>query len=122
MTRVVFTCTNCGAFYRAMQKHRHLSAPPRSFNCAECNVPVYSWEGRFSYVQWRRFVPAIQSMQTKPNSTKQSQASDAIQARRLLLAFRSIRDRAARLRIVEMAEAMAVDNQAGCEAASEHNS
>lgn len=119
MTRIVFSCTNCGAFYRAVQKHRNLSAPPRSFNCSECNVPVYSWEGHFNYMRWRRFVPTVQTKRTLP---KQNQATDAAQTLRLLLAFRSIGDRAARLRIIGMAEAMAADNRAGPELADEHKS
>ncbi|MEH2704096.1 hypothetical protein DXU06_04945 [Bradyrhizobium elkanii] len=50
--------------------------------------------------------------------TKQSEAADALEAFRLLMAFRSIRDRAARLRIVEKAEAMA-EHQRDDEAADE---
>lgn len=54
--------------------------------------------------------------------TKQTQATDAAEALKLLTAFRSIRDRGARLRVIEMAEAMAAENQAGREAADEHKS
>ncbi|MCP1970820.1 hypothetical protein [Bradyrhizobium elkanii] len=117
MTQVVFTCTDCGALYFAVQKERRASTPPRSFNCAECNAPVYSWEGQFNYIHWRRFVPAIRDQGVI--STKQSEVADAPEAFRLLLAFRSIRDRAARLRIVEKAEAMA-EHQRDDEAVDEH--
>ncbi|MBP2427612.1 hypothetical protein [Bradyrhizobium elkanii] len=116
MTQIVFSCTNCGALYRAVQKPRNLSKSPRSFNCAECNAPVHSWEGQFNYIYWRRFVPAIRDEGVI--LTKQSEAADALEAFRLLMAFRSIRDRAARLRIVEKAEAMA-EHQRDDEAADE---
>jgi hypothetical protein len=42
--------------------------------------------------------------------TKERQARDAADTFRLLRAFRSIRDRAARRRIIEMIEAMADDH------------
>ncbi|MFK4401905.1 hypothetical protein [Bradyrhizobium elkanii] len=117
MTQIVFSCTNCGALYRAVQKQRNASKSPRSFNCAECNAPVHSWEGQFNYLHWRKFVPTIRD--EGMILTKQSEAADALEAFRLLIAFRSIRDRAARLRIVEKAEAMA-EHQRDDEAADAH--
>lgn len=49
--------------------------------------------------------------------TDQSEAVDAAEAFRLLVAFRLIRDRAIRFRLIEKAEAMAADKQAGRETA-----
>lgn len=120
MTQVVFTCTDCGALYFAVQEQRRAPTPPRSFSCAECNAPVHSWEGQFNYTHWRRFVAARNAIRDQGVIlTTQSEAADAAQAFRLLLAFRSIRDRTARLRIVEKAEAMA-ENHWHHETADEH--
>ncbi|MGY4406865.1 hypothetical protein [Bradyrhizobium sp. USDA 3315] len=129
MTQVVFTCTDCGALYFAVQEQGRAPAPPRSFNCAECNAPVHSREGQFNYTRWRRFVPArnaisdqgviLTTQSEAADAAQQSEAADAAQAFRLLRAFRSIRDRAARFRIVEKAEAMA-ENQWHHETADEH--
>ncbi|MCP1853272.1 MULTISPECIES: hypothetical protein [unclassified Bradyrhizobium] len=119
MTQVVFTCTDCGALYFAVQEQRRAPASPRSFNCAECNAPVHSWEGQFNYTRWRRFVPARNAIRDRGVILRQSEAVDAAQAFRLLRAFRSIRDRAARFRILENAEAMA-KNQWRHKTADEH--
>ncbi|WP_456821504.1 hypothetical protein [Bradyrhizobium sp. USDA 4502] len=116
MTQVVFTCTDCGALYFAVQEQRRAPTPP----CAECNAPVHSWEGQFNYTHWRRFVPPRNAIRDqRVILTTQSEAADAAQAFRLLLAFRSIRDRAVRLRIVEKTEAMA-ENQWHHETADKH--
>ncbi|MGX1415688.1 MULTISPECIES: hypothetical protein [Bradyrhizobium] len=119
MTQIVFSCTNCGALYRAVQEQRKLSISPRSFKCAECNAPVHSWEGQFNYLHCRRFVPTMRMTSDLTTSilTDQSEAVDAAEAFRLLVAFRLIRDRAIRFRLIEKAEAMAADKQAGRETA-----
>ncbi|MCP1834162.1 hypothetical protein J2R76_002499 [Bradyrhizobium sp. USDA 4532] len=65
------------------------------------------------------FVPARNAIRDRGVILRQSEAVDAAQAFRLLRAFRSIRDRAARFRILENAEAMA-KNQWRHETADEH--